>query len=90
MGKDCLWLLAVSLVFSQPPGEAMQLTTHVQDIYGHAALYSKNEEAAGFCASMLASLIVVVTARIEMYLFLGCSRARQKGKRAQLTAIILA
>ena len=67
VGKDHLWLLAVSLVFSQPPNEVMQLTTHVQDIYGHASLHSKNEEADGFCASMLATPIVVVTARIEMH-----------------------
>ena len=67
--KDRLWLLAVSLVFSQPPDEAIQLATHVQGIYGHASLHRKNEEAASFCASMLAIPIVVVTARIEMYLF---------------------
>ena len=77
--KDRLRLLAVSLVFSQPPDEAMQLATHVQDIYGHASLHRKNEEAAGSCASMLAMPIVVVIARIEMYLFLKCSKARQRG-----------
>ena len=81
VGKDHLWLLAVSLVFSQSSDEAMQLTTHVQAIYGHASFHSKNEEAAGSCASMLATPIVVVTARIEMDLFLECSKARQKGTK---------
>ena len=76
--KDRLRLLAVSLVFSQPSDEAMQLTTHVQNIYGHASLHSKNKKAAGSCASMLAMPIVVVTVRIEMYLSLKCSKARQR------------
>ena len=77
----CSYWQCPSSLISQPSDKAMQLTTHVQDIYGHVSLHSKNEEAAGSCASMLATPIVVVTARIEMYLFLECSKARQKGTK---------
>ena len=73
-------ILAVSLIFSQPSDEVMQRATHVRDIYdqGHALLHSKSEEEAASCASMLATPMVVVTARMEMYQFLKCSKLEQR------------
>ena len=71
-------ILAVSLIFSQPSDEMMQRATHVRDIYdqGHALLHSKSEEEAASSAPilMLATPMVVVTARMEMYQFLKCSK----------------
>ena len=70
----------MSLIFSQPSDEVMQRATHVRDIYdqGHALLYSKSEEEAASGASMLATPMVVVTARMEMYQFLKRSNGRVK------------
>ena len=68
VGKDHLQLLAVSLVFSQPSDEVMQLVIYVQDIHDHASLQSKNKEEAASGASMLATPIYIqLTARMEMY-----------------------
>ena len=63
VGKDHLQLLAVSLVFSQPSDEVMQLVTYVQDIYDHASLHSKNKEEAASGTSMLATPIYTVDSK---------------------------
>ena len=56
-------LLAVSLVFSQPSDEVMQLVTYEQDIYDHASLHSKNKEEAASGTSMLATPIYTVDSK---------------------------
>ena len=66
----------------------MQLTTHVQDIYGqgHASLHSQNEEVAASCASMPATHMIVAKARGDV-LVLECSKA--EGNRVQETACMV-
>ena len=53
----------MSLVFSQPSDEVMQLVIYVQDIHDHASLHSKNKEEAASGTSMLATPIYTVDSK---------------------------